>query len=79
MATIDTSIILSTYNAEEWLEKVLWSYTLQSKGNFETVIGHADSREATKNLIKAFRGKTEITKNLVGLCDRGFTNSETLK
>jgi len=78
MATIDTSIILSTYNAEEWLEKVLWSYTLQSYRNFEIVIADDGSRDATKNLIEDFKGKTEIPINHVWHPDRGFQKSEIL-
>lgn len=32
------SVIMSTYNAEEWLEKVIWGFAQQSISNFEIVI-----------------------------------------
>lgn len=78
MIAIDTSIILSTYNAEDWLEKVLWSYTVQSYRNFEIVIADDGSKEATKQLIKTFKTETEIPIKHVWHPDRGFQKSEIL-
>ncbi len=75
---IDTSIILSTYNAEEWLEKVLWSYTVQSYPNFEIVIADDGSNETTKQLIERFRKITAFTIKHVWHPDRGFQKSEIL-
>lgn len=78
MKPIDTSVILSTYNAEEWLEKTLWSYTVQSYRNFEIVIADDGSREATRELIEDFKTKTEISIKHVWHPDRGFQKSEIL-
>ena len=78
MKAIDTSVILSTYNAEEWLEKTLWSYTVQSYRNFEIVIADDGSREETKQLIEDFKTKTEIPIQHVWHPDRGFQKSEIL-
>ncbi|MBZ9630588.1 glycosyltransferase family 2 protein [Salegentibacter sp. LM13S] len=75
---IDTSIILSTYNAEEWLEKVLWSYTVQSYPNFEIVIADDGSNETTKQLIERFRKITAFKIKHVWHPDRGFQKSEIL-
>ena len=45
------SVIFTTYNAPEWLEKVLWGYEAQTFRDFELlVIGDActdDSAEVT--------------------------------
>ncbi|NJW51643.1 glycosyltransferase family 2 protein [Salinimicrobium oceani] len=78
MKSIDTSVILSTYNAEEWLEKTLWSYSVQSYRNFEIVIADDGSREETKQLINDFKSKTEIPVKHVWHPDRGFQKSEIL-
>lgn len=75
---IDTSVILSTYNATEWLEKVLWSYTIQSYRNFEIVIADDGSGEPTKNLIEDFKKNTEIPIQHIWHPDRGFQKSEIL-
>ena len=32
------SVIMSTYNAEEWLEKVIWGLSVQTETNFEIII-----------------------------------------
>lgn len=78
MKPIDTSVILSTYNAEEWLEKTLWSYSVQSYRNFEIVIADDGSREETKQLILDFKSKTEIPVQHIWHSDRGFQKSEIL-
>ena len=46
MNPLEISVIVSTYNAEEWLEKVLWGFEIQTYRNFELII--AD--EPTGNL-----------------------------
>ena len=75
---IDTSVVLSTYNATEWLEKVLWSYTNQSYRNFEIVIADDGSKEPTKKLIEDFKKLTEIPIQHIWHPDRGFQKSEIL-
>ena len=35
---MNASVILSTYNSVEWLEKVLWGYSAQTYTDFEIVI-----------------------------------------
>lgn len=52
MKTPKISVIISTYNSEEWLEKVIWSYNVQNFKDFEMVIADDGSREETKNLIQ---------------------------
>ena len=45
------SVVLSTYNAEAWLEKVLYGFQYQDFKDFELVIAHDGSRKETKDLI----------------------------
>ena len=49
------SVIISTYNSPEWLEKVLWGFFTQTENNFEVVIADDGSSEGTRNLINRMR------------------------
>ena len=55
MSAQKISVIISTYNAEEWLEKVLWGYRVQTFKNFEVVIADDGSKPSTKALIDRFK------------------------
>ncbi len=57
------SVILSTYNAPDWLEKVIWGYTVQSHQDFELLIADDGSTEET-------RSRVEYLKQATGLCIR---------
>jgi glycosyltransferase involved in cell wall biosynthesis len=59
MKTIDTSVIISTYNNPDWLQKVLWSFEQQTFNNFEVIIADDGSGPETKALIEAV--KTEVS------------------
>ncbi|WP_299335771.1 glycosyltransferase family 2 protein [uncultured Psychroserpens sp.] len=59
MKRIDTSVIISTYNSPEWLQKVLWSFEQQTFKDFEVVIADDGSGEETRILIDAM--KTEVS------------------
>lgn len=50
--TIDTSIIISTYNSPEWLKKVLFGYNNQTYRQFEIVIADDGSNQETFDLIQ---------------------------
>ncbi len=45
------SILISTYNAEEWLHKVLIGFSAQTEQDFEIIIADDGSKPATKHLI----------------------------
>lgn len=45
------SVIISTYNAEEWLKKVLWGFNCQIFKDFEVVIADDGSGPKTKELL----------------------------
>lgn len=51
------SVVLSTYNSPEWLEKVLWGYLAQTESDFEIVIADDGSKDDTKRLIQSFQGQ----------------------
>ncbi|QLG46328.1 glycosyltransferase family 2 protein [Costertonia aggregata] len=72
------SVIVSTYNSEEWLEKVLWGFNQQTFKNFEVVIADDGSGEATKNLILEMSKKVDYHIIHVWQEDEGFQKSKIL-
>lgn len=73
-----TSVIISTYNSEEWLEKVLWSYQAQTFKNFELVIADDGSGLATQDLIKQMTQVVNYKIVHVWQEDFGFQKSQIL-
>lgn len=72
------SIIISTYNAEAWLEKVLWGYSCQTFKDFEIVIADDGSGPETKKIIENFRNEFGLNINHVWQEDDGFQKSKIL-
>jgi glycosyltransferase involved in cell wall biosynthesis len=75
---ITISVIISTYNHPEWLEKVLWGYEVQTYKNFEIVIADDGSAAETKNLIEKFQNQGILSITHVWHEDNGFQKSEIL-
>jgi glycosyltransferase involved in cell wall biosynthesis len=72
------SVIITTYNAVEWLQKVLIGYSLQTECDFEIVIADDGSTLETKNLISKF---SSIFKNPIVHVwheDHGFQKTKIL-
>jgi glycosyltransferase involved in cell wall biosynthesis len=78
MATFKTSVIISTYNQPEWLEKVLWSYEFQSFKNFEVIIADDGSTDETKQLIEHLRKEVSYPIQHVWHRDNGFQKTKIL-
>ena len=72
------SIIISTYNSEEWLKKVLWGYNCQLFKNFEVVVADDGSGPGTKSLIEAIRNDVFYDIVHVWQEDDGFQKSRIL-
>ncbi|WP_246206049.1 glycosyltransferase family 2 protein [Fulvivirga aurantia] len=72
------SVIISTYNKTDWLEKVLWGYTHQEYKNFELVIADDGSGPETKELLDQFANSTDLDIVHVWHEDRGFQKSQIL-
>lgn len=72
------SVIFSTYNSEEWLEKVIIGFSVQTFTDFEIIIADDGSREATKVLIDRLRGEISIPIVHVWQEDNGFQKSQIL-
>ena len=72
------SIIVSTYNAEEWLKKVLWGFEQQIFKNFEVVIADDGSKDPTKELSAEMSKKVHYPIVHVWQEDDGFQKSRIL-
>lgn len=75
---ITISVIISTYNHPQWLEKVLWGYEVQTYKNFEIIIADDGSTAETKALIEKFQAQGVLSLTHVWHEDNGFQKSEIL-
>jgi glycosyltransferase involved in cell wall biosynthesis len=66
------SVVLSTYNQPEWLEKVIWGYAAQSHRDFELVIADDGSTDDTRDCIDHLREETGLSIRHVWHEDCGF-------
>ncbi|GAA4976636.1 glycosyltransferase family 2 protein [Algibacter aquimarinus] len=74
----EISIIISTYNSEAWLEKVLWSYEAQVYKNFEIIIADDGSKQPTFDLINIIKPDVHYKIIHVWHEDNGFQKSQIL-
>ena len=72
------SVIVSTYNSEEWLEKVLWGFHQQSNTDFEVVIADDGSGPRTKDLLRSMQDTVFYEIQHVWQEDDGFQKSKIL-
>ncbi len=66
------SVVLSTYNAPLWLEKVIWGYDSQTYHDFELIIADDGSGDETAKAIDRLREETSIAIKHVWHEDDGF-------
>lgn len=72
------SVIASTYNAEEWLEKVLLGYAHQTWRDFELIIADDGSRPSTQALIEGFAKDYPVPLRHIWHADDGYRRQEIL-
>lgn len=72
------SVIITTYNSEEWLAKVLEGYCNQSEMEFEIVIADDGSSEKTKEVIDSFTSHFKYPIVHVWQEDKGFQKCKIL-
>ena len=60
----ELSIIISTYNAVDWLKKTLWGYAFQTFKDFEIIIADDGSDAQTKAAERAQEEMTKLTDGL---------------
>jgi glycosyltransferase involved in cell wall biosynthesis len=72
------SVIMSTYNAEAWLEKVIWGFSVQTERDFEIIIADDGSGPKTKELLESLREQIDVPIVHVWQEDNGFQKSQIL-
>lgn len=72
------SVIASTYNAEEWLEKVLLGYRCQTWCDFELIVADDGSRASTRALVERFAADYPVPLRHVWHQDDGYRRQEIL-
>lgn len=75
---MNASIIITTYNSEEWLRKVLVGFTVQTNLNFEIVIADDGSTIKTKEVVQEFETAFKFPILHVWQEDDGFQKSKIL-
>ena len=71
-------VLITTFNSEEWLKKVLVGYSLQTAQDFEVVIADDGSTDKTKQVIASFQGKFKFPIVHVWQEDNGFQKCKIL-
>jgi glycosyltransferase involved in cell wall biosynthesis len=74
----DISVILSTFNQPDWLEKVLWGYAAQTDRDFELVIADDGSDPETRARLEKIRAATALNPLHVWHPHNGFQKSAIL-
>lgn len=72
------SIIISTYNSEAWLHKVLLGYTIQTEQDFEIIVADDGSTNETREVVDRFREKFKNPIIHVWHEDSGFRKCKIL-
>lgn len=72
------SVIISTYNSEEWLHKVLLGFSVQTEKDIEIVIADDGSTAKTKEVIASFKDKFQHPIVHVWHEDQGFRKCRIL-
>lgn len=72
------SVIITTYNAEEWLRKVLIGFSVQTETDFEIVIADDGSTSKTKEIVATFASRFNYPIVHVWQEDDGFQKSKIL-
>lgn len=72
------SVIFTTYNSPEWLQKVLWGFDCQTDTNFEVVVADDGSTDETRQVIDRMRDQTKMAIQHIWHEDDGFQKCRIL-
>ena len=72
------TVIASTYNAEEWLEKVLLGYRCQTWREFELIVADDGSRESTRVLVERYAADYPVPLRHIWHADDGYRRQQIL-
>ena len=76
--SLKISVIFTTYNSPDWLQKVLWGFDCQDDINFEIVIADDGSKSETREIINNFRSNSSLSIKHVWQEDDGFQKCRIL-
>lgn len=72
------SVIVSTYNSEDWLEKVLQGYARQTHPDFEVIVADDGSRQTTRALVERYAQDYSVPLRHIWHEDEGYRRQEIL-
>lgn len=72
------SVIFTTYNSVDWMEKVLWGFANQEYKDFEIIIADDGSRPETAQKIDECKNELKLDVHHVWQPDEGFQKSRIL-
>lgn len=75
---IKTSVVLSTYNAPDWLEKTLWGFFQQTRRDFEILVADDGSRPDTLARLRDIARRSPVPLAHVWQPDEGFQKCRIL-
>lgn len=78
MSSPVASIVISTYNNPDWLQRCLWGYARQDRTDFELVLADDGSRDETRMLVDAMRPELPFPLHHVWQPDEGFQKCRIL-
>jgi glycosyltransferase involved in cell wall biosynthesis len=72
------SVIFTTYNHPQWLEKTLWGFSIQSYRDFEIIVADDGSGPETRAVIEALRPQIDIPIQHIWQEDDGFQKCKVM-
>lgn len=72
------SVIFTTYNHPQWLEKTLWGFSAQTFRDFEIIVADDGSADETRDVIDRLRTEIDIPIQHVWQEDEGFQKCRIL-
>lgn len=78
VAPSEATVILSTYEQPDWLEKSLWGYAVQSRRGFELIVADDGSGPETRGVVERASRQTGLRIRHLRQEDRGFRKCRIL-
>jgi len=72
------SVIFTTYNHPQWLEKTLWGFSAQTYRDFEIIVADDGSGQETCDLVESLRSQIDIPIQHLWQEDNGFQKCRIL-
>ena len=78
MSQTKITVIIATYNKLDWLEKVLYGYSVQTYKDFDIIIADDGSTKETKELILSFKENYPVNITHAWHEDKGYRRQKIL-